>query len=117
MAAAWAWFLPSSGELVLGVRWPLWPPSVSDSIKLVSIRTERFGAASLFPDVHDPGSEGEETSSHPGRVSLNFNFVTILSRHFPSVVSDEGVEFISAGGTWQFERPLACLGGQPEMFK
>ena len=37
--------------------------------------------------------------------------------NFPSVVSDEGVEFVSAGGTGQFEHPLARLGGQPEMFK
>lgn len=71
-------------------------------------RTTR--AKQLFPGVNDPSSEEEETGSHPGRVPLNFNLL-VFSCHsnFPSVVNDEGVEFRSTGGMWQFECPLERL--------
>jgi hypothetical protein len=85
-------------------------------VSFVSTREGRSGTLLLFPV--DPGSEEEETPSHPWLVPLNFNFITLfLLLSFPLCVNDEGVEFRSTGGTWQFECPLARLGGQPGMFK
>lgn len=57
-------------------------------------------------------------SGHPGRILLNFNFVTLrLSLRFPDCCERWACRVHIRRGTWQFECPLARLGGQPEMLK
>lgn len=100
---------------VIGLPWAQW---LSGLVRLVSTRRGRLGPSNCFQVSMTPAQSKKETGSHPGRVPLNFNLL-VFSCHsnFPSVVNDEGVEFRSTGGMWQFECPLERLWGQPELFK
>lgn len=99
----------------LGVGWCPWNQWLRDWSALCPAQ-EGLGPYHYFQMTRALSEKKYQVTPGRSKLILTSSPFSCCS-NFPSVVSDEGVGFRSPEGLWQFQCPLVCLGGQPEMFK